>query len=131
MKKLLSLVFILVAVLALAGCELEADTVNQNLSKEADSFSVYRKIVFINGITDNYMFEITGYCSINADMADDQLEVICKNGDNSYEKHFLGLADNVTYTVIQMESSNVSGYHREIVFRPETIIPYVEIDTED
>lgn len=130
MKKLFTLLVLLVGVVVLSGCELEADTVEKNLTIEADSFNVYRKIVFINGITDNYLFEITGYCSIEADMADRQLEVICKIGEGEYEKHFLGLADNISYIVIQEEASFVSGYHRTIVFRPETIIPNVKIDTE-
>ena len=130
MKRLVVLLVLLVGVVTLSGCELEADTVERNLSDQADSFNVYRKVVFINGITDEYMFEISGYCSIEADRADNQLEVICKNGENSYEKHFLGLADNVSYMVIQEESSNVSGYHRTIIFRPETIIPNIKIDTE-
>jgi len=130
MKKILVLVAMLMLVFSLGACDLEADTVEKNLTIEADSFNVYRKIVFINGITDNYLFEITGYCSITADTADKQLEVICKNGTNDYEKHFLGLADNISYIVIQEESSNVSGYHRTIVFRPETIIPNIRIDTE-
>ena len=130
MKKLVLLLFVVMGAFTLAGCELEADTVEKNLTIEADSFNVYRKVVFINGITDEYLFEITGYCSIEADRADNQLEVICKNGENSYEKHFLGLADNISYIVIQEEASNVSGYHRTIVFRPETIIPNIRIDTE-
>lgn len=130
MKRILVIVAVFVMTLVMSGCALEADTVEHNLTVEADSFNVYRKIVFINGITDNYLFEITGYCSIEADTADDQLEVICKNADNSYEKHFLGLADNISYIVIQEDSSNVSGYHRTIIFRPETIIPDIKIDTE-
>ncbi len=131
MKRLVLFMVVLISVFALSGCALEADTVEHNLTIEADSFNVYRRIVFINGITDNYLFEITGYCSIEADMSDEQLEVICKNGDGSYEKHFLGLADNISYIVIQEDSSNVNGYHRTIVFRPETIIPNIVVDVED
>ena len=36
----------------LSACETEADTVDRNLSKDAETFKVQRKIVFINGITD-------------------------------------------------------------------------------
>jgi len=130
MKRILLVVALLMVAFTLSGCSMEADVVDHNLSLEADSFNVYRKVVFINGITDEYLFEITGYCSIEDDTLDNQLEVICKNGDDSYEKHFLGLADNISYIVIQEDASNVSGYHREIIFRPQTIIPNIIIDTE-
>jgi hypothetical protein len=127
MKKLVTL-WLIIMVLVLSSCT-TADVVSSNISKDADHFKVQRRIVFYNSIKDVYILEITGNCSINVDSADNQLEVTCKIGPNQYQKHFLGLSDNVTYTVEQIEFSDVSPYKYKIVFKPESIMP-IEIDTE-
>ena len=125
------------AVLGLAGCSTEADTTSYNLSQEAEKFQLDRRIVFINGITDKYLLEIEGKCNIETgdSMAAGTLEVVCKIKDNegasSYKKHFLGLSDNVTFVVEQVEGSKVDPYHYQVNFRPETIIPDVEVITSD
>ena len=129
MKKLLLFITVLLVSITLVGCT-PADQVSENLSKEADHFNILRKIVFYNGITDEYMFAMEGYCSIEVDMTDNQLEVTCQVGDGEYEKHFLGLSDNVTYMVLQLETANVSAYHYKIYFRPQTLIPSIELDVE-
>lgn len=119
-----------VAAIALfAGCtRTDADVASSNLSKAADQFEIQRRVVFLNGITDEYMLTIEGLCSIEADMEDDQLEVTCKTGKGEYKKHFLGLSDNVTYFVEQMESANVSTSQYRVVFKPSVIVPDVEVD---
>lgn len=74
------------------------------------------------------MQTIEGKCSINVDGPDGQLEVTCKVGDERYLKHYLGLADNISYFVEQLESIPTDTYHYKVVFRPETIVPDVELD---
>lgn len=126
-KKTAAILAASVAVLTLGACSTEADTSSRNLSVAADNFEIERRIVFINGITDSYLLEIQGFCSI----ADDggQLEVTCKVGKDEYEKHFLGLSDNVTYMSEQIEGESVDPYKPRIIFRPETIIPDVDLET--
>lgn len=125
MKKLLVL---LVGLLILVGCSTDADIASHNVSKEADQFRVQRRVVFYNSITDTYMLEIVGNCAI--DLGRTQvLELTCKIDDDKYQKHYLGLSDNVTYTVEQLEFSEVSPYKYELVFKPESIIP-IKIDVE-
>lgn len=126
MKKLLIISGILLSSL-LAACTSEADVVSENLSKSADSFSVERRVVFVNGITDKYLLSIEGKCSISDD--GNQLEVTCKVGDEEYKKHFLGLSDNVTYFVEQMEGKKEDPFHYKVLFRPESIIPDVDLQT--
>ncbi len=129
MKKILLVITVLLITLSMSACT-PADQVSDNLSKEADHFNILRKVVFYNGITDEYMFAMEGYCSIEADTVDNQLEVTCEVGKDEYEKHFLGLSDNVTYMVLQLETANVSAYHYKIYFRPQTLIPSIELDVE-
>lgn len=119
---------ILLIIFGLTGCT-DADIASQNVSKEADQFRVKRRIVFINLRHDSYLFEIIGNCSIETDRNDNQLEVICKVGEDKYQKHFLYLSNETTYTVEQLNYSEVSKYDYEIVFKPESIIP-VKIETE-
>ena len=70
------------------------------------------------------MFQMTGKMSIQADTADNQLEVIVEDNAGNYKKHFIGLSDNVTYVVEDITSeSNVSKYKYELNFNPNMWIP--------
>jgi hypothetical protein len=106
------------------GCSSDADVASSNLSKDAEQFKIQRRVVFFNGITDTYLLSIEGRCSIEDDGG--QLEVTCKTGDDQFKKHFLGLSDNVSYFVEQVEAANVSTDHYKVIFKPESIIPDVE-----
>lgn len=107
---------------SLTGCfEDDADVASENLSKAADNFEVNRRIVMFNGITDKYLMEIVGACSITDE--GNQLEVICKTGKDEYKKHFLGLSNNVSYFVEQGEPVKASANHYRVTFKPQSIIP--------
>lgn len=121
--KILLLILFLVSV---AGCNRDAQVASHNLSKASDMFEIDRRIVFYNGITSEYILQMTGRCSISATST--QLEVTCKTGPNSYKKHFLGISDNVTYFAEQLESSSVSVYRYEVVFKPSAIIPDIDLE---
>lgn len=109
-----------------AACT-DADIASRNLSKAADYFEVNRRVVFYNGINGEYMLTIEGLCSLGNQDSAGQLTVTCKTGPNEYKKHFLGLSDNVTYFVEQLDGANVSPYHYRVVFKPSVIIPDIEI----
>ena len=127
MKKLIKVLVILFVLTGLFACS-DSDIASENVSKEAEKFMVKRRIVFYNSILDVYILEMTGNCSIEITDAGRTLEVICKVGDKKYQKHFLGLSDNVTYTVEQLDYSEVSKYQYEIIFKPSAIIPKIEVD---
>jgi len=111
------------------GCSSDADTVSSNLSKDADHFKIQRRIVFYNGITGDYILEVTGLCSIGNNDDPRKLSVTCKVGEGQYKKHFLGLSDNVTFFAEQIAPAVSDPYHYKVVFRPEEIIPDVELQT--
>ncbi|MDR8026464.1 hypothetical protein KPA93_24820 [Burkholderia cenocepacia] len=112
---------------AAAGCSNDADVASQNLSQAADNFQINRRVVFYNGITGEYMLSIEGLCSLgNADKVR-EVSITCKTGPSSYKKHFLGLSDNVTYFVEQVDAANVSAYHYAVVFKPASIVPDVTV----
>lgn len=125
-----SLIAILIgAVMVLAGCTSDAGTASRNLSTAADQFEINRQIVFYNGITEEYIAEIEGRCSIASDNVDGQLEVTCRTGPEAYVKHFLGLSDNVTYFVLQSEPASADAFRHRIIFKPQSIIPNLDLET--
>lgn len=126
------------AVIVLAGAALagslsacgmgvdDADVVSENLSTAADNFEVVRRVVFVNSITDTYLLEIVGRCSIVDE--GNQLEVTCKTGPDQYKKHFEGLSDNVTYFAEQIEAVDVSEDFYRVTYKPSSIIPDIDVD---
>lgn len=130
MKKIKLLVLIGLTIVLLTGCT-SADTVSYNISRESDEFKVKRRITFVNLRTGDYLFTMTGKCSIQGGSSDlnSELEVVCRIGEDKYQKHLLYLAEETTYIVEQLEDSDVSRYDYEFIFRPEAIIP-VEIKTQ-
>ena len=121
---------VLIAILAIcAGCSSDADVASRNLSQAADQFEITRRIVFYNGITGEYILVVEGLCSLGNFDAQGELSVTCKTGDGEYKKHFLGLSDNVTYFAEQLEPNQVDVYHYRVIFKPETIIPDIDLET--
>jgi hypothetical protein len=123
MKKLVILAAI---VAALTGCARDADVASRNLSEAADMFEINRRVVFYNGINGEYMLTVEGLCSLGNNDKARQLSITCKVGPTSYKKHFLGLSDNVTYFVEQIEASKASAYHYRVIFKPQSIIPDID-----
>jgi hypothetical protein len=128
MRKFLTALVVLGTVIGLSACQSDAEVASHNLSKAADQFEVARRIVFINGITDQYLYEVQGFCSIEADAADGQLEVTCRadEDERGYVKHFFGMSDNSLYLVEQLAPVNVSTDRPRVIFKPEALIPNVD-----
>lgn len=112
-----------------AGCSSDADVASKNLSKAADQFEVNRRIVFYNGITGEYMLTIEGLCSLGNSDSAGRLSVTCKTSPVTYKKHFLGLSDNVTFFVEQMEPVATNPYRYRVIFKPDVIVPDFDLST--
>jgi len=142
MKKaiLLGLVAVVIAV-SITGCSAEymalqqehensltsdAAIARRNLETEEQNFKVYRRVVFYNGITGDYILQIEGYLAIVVD-GDGDLVVTVKTEDGKYLKHYLGLSDNVTYFSEALAPNSVSTRQYKVVFKPVSIIPTIEI----
>ena len=123
MKKTLAAVGLAI----LAGCSSDADVASRNLSQAADNFDIARRVVFYNGINGEYMLTIEGYCSLGNNDKPGRLSVTCKTNPGVYKKHFLGLSDNVTFFVEQLEQKNVSTSFYRVVFKPSVIIPDIQV----
>lgn len=127
MKKLISSIIAVLSLLfVVVSCTTDADVASHNLSKAADQFQIARRIVFYNGITDAYMLTIQGLCSLGNWDSAKELTVTCKT-EKGFKKHFLGLSDNVTYFVEQLNDEPVSTYQYKVIFKPTTIIPDINV----
>lgn len=110
----------------LAACSSDADVASSNLSKAADNFEIQRRIVFYNGITGEYMLEVTGLCSIGNNDDADKLSITCKIGERQFIKHYLGKSDNVTWFAEQIDTADVSVNHYRVTFKPQEIVPDID-----
>ena len=134
-KKIITLVVTIILVIVLSatlcGCETQAQRVSYNLSQEADNFNIVRQLTVINCIKGDVLFQMTGKLSIEADNYDNQLEVVVEDG-GTYVKHFIGLSDNVTYVIedLNLGKNEVSKYKYTLNFNPNMWIP-VDIKTID
>lgn len=135
MKRIVTLLMLLfVLPLAVTACgPSDADVAAHNLSVAAEQFEIPRHIVGINGITDKYLFEVVGYCSVETTDSGlgGALEVTCrvvdpKTGKVGYKKTFLGRSDNVTFVVEQLEATQVSTSRYRVIFKPEALIPNLD-----
>ncbi len=130
MKKIVVCAFALAIAFVLTACQTEADKVSYNLSLEADNFNDVRQLTVINCLQGDVLFQMTGKMSINADTADNQLEIIVEDERGAYSKHFIGLSDNVTYVIEDINSDNVERYKYTLNFNPKMWIP-VDVETID
>lgn len=103
----------------LTGCR-QSDRVAYNVSREADNFNVTRKLTVLNVRSDRILMELTGTFSI-ANNAANELEVICKTGEDTYKKHFVYLNNWTVYTVEDISGADVDPYKYKIVFYPQMI----------
>lgn len=124
--RLIPVALALAAALGLSACS-DADVASRNLSKAADNFDVNRRVVFYNGITGEYILSIEGLCSKGNDDGSRKVTITCKTGVGEYKKHYLGVSDNVTYIMEQLEPLPVGTNRYVINFKPSAILPDVRV----
>ena len=120
---LVSLLIIAMVSCCLTGCR-EATRASYNVSKQADNFNIVRQVTVIDCINGDVMFQMTGKMYVYADTEDNQLEIVVEDS-GTYTKHIIGLSDNVTYVVedLNLGSNDVSKYHYTINFNPKMWVP--------
>ena len=134
-KTLVVLIVMLVAMLlllsGLSRCTFlrQASRVSRNLSLEADSFNVARKLTVINQRTDTLLFQVTGNFSI-ANEGHNELAIIGENDNGTYYKHFIYLSDEVVYIVEDLGKTSTSRYRYQINLNPSMLVPF-EVTTID
>ncbi len=126
MKKSFLVIFLaIVAAVMMTGCS-DASVARANLETAEQNFEVYRRVVFYNGITGDYILTIEGKLAIIVD-SDGDLVVTVKTNEGQYLKHYLGLSDNVTYFSEALRASDVSTSSYRVIFKPSVIVPTIEL----
>ena len=130
LKRIIVVVMVVIMCLVMTACT-ESEKVSQNISMQADNFNIVRQLTVINCIEGDVLFQMTGKLSITADMEDNQLEIIAED-NGTYVKHFVGLSDNVTYVVedLNLGANEVNKYRYTLNFNPKMWIP-VNVETID
>lgn len=124
-KKILALTMAVLVVFGLIGCT-TADTVNYNLSVDADEFKVYRRLTVTNARTDTIMLQTEGYMSLDNNTSG-ELVITIKTGEDKYIKDYVYLNDWTCYTMEQIEPKSTDKYHYEFIIYPERLVPKVEV----
>lgn len=114
MKKVYTMFLVVLGICILSGCS-DSEVVTQNIKKDAEQFKVLRRIVFMNNITGEYLFEAEGNCSVETNNEAARLELTCKTGEDKYKVHYFGLSDNTSYIVEQMEWKEENKYKYKII----------------
>lgn len=113
-----------------AACSNDADVASKNLSKDADNFKVYRRVVFYNAILDKYVMIIEGWCSVDFSDPNKQ-SAICKVGGTESNpvvmRNGMSKSDNVFCFYTQISPQGVSANHFKIVLKPSEVIPDFEV----
>ena len=127
-KKIIAIGTVLATGLLLAGCEKPADTASKNISAEADSFNVQRKITGLNTRTGEFAFYAEGRCSVSRE--DGDLVALCKHSETDYRKHILMEATDIFVSVTQMAPIDVSEYHTKVIIKPQGLIPDLDLKVQ-
>lgn len=129
MKNGILICLAMLAMFSLASCGKlvsDAQVARGNLETAEQNFEVFRRVVFYNGITGDYILVIEGRLAIIVD-SDGDLVVTVKTKDGKFMKHYLGLSDNVTYFSEALASNDVSTEQYRVIFKPSAIIPTFEM----
>lgn len=129
MKLLTGSIATIITSLLLVGCESDAKIASRNISNAADNFEINRRIVFYDAIQGENLLMIEGRCAIEPSA--NKLMVTCKVAENELKKHYLGISDNVTYFAEQLDVADVSVFRHRVVFKPESIIPNIDLRTSN
>lgn len=126
-KYLLMIVALLSLVGVLSACSSAADTASNNVSKACENFECPRRVTGINGITDNVLFTVEGFCSYET--GGNTYDVTCKDPDGKIERTTMAKSDNVTIIVTPLSGIDADTFRSRIIFRPETIVPNFDLST--
>lgn len=125
MKKKIAIVVALALMFSLTGRIRKSDKVNYNLSKEADSFNVERRITVYNARTDKIILEAEGYMALSNN-SNNEIVATFKTGANEFKKNYIYLNEYTLYVVEDITGTHTDPYHYQIVFH--NILPTFEVE---
>ena len=120
---IVALVVLGVVAVSMSGCGRQSAVVSRNVSKEADNFNVMRRLTVINTRTDKCILQMTGKMSLED--VENGLAVLVEvdRAKGIYQKHWVYLNQDTTYTVEDLNGVSVSKYAYELEFMPQELVP--------
>ena len=123
MKKTIKIMMALIIaamIIFVSGCN-QANTMRNNIQKEADKFNVYRKITFVNLYTGQLLYSAEGYFSVqttynNEYQGQQEIGLVFNVAKNEYKMDYFSIAENVCYVIEQTENTTGDPYHWKIVW---------------
>lgn len=123
MKKIIKIMLALTIAVMMVftfGCS-QADTMRNNIQKEADKFNVYRKITFVNLYTGQLLYSAEGYFSVqttykNQYQGQQEIGLVFNVAKNKYKMDYFSIAENVCYVIEQTENTTGNPYYWKIVW---------------
>lgn len=129
MKKVLSIAGILF-LLAFTGCEQPADVARINVSEQADNFQVHRTLTVINLRSDEVIYEISGFFSLQEWR--DRIVVVLNSAEGVYENHYIATGEWIAWFIQDNSGAEVSRFQHEVLVRPpRNLIPRFDWATDD
>lgn len=119
-KILIVLILVITPLTFMVGCG-KADIVRHNIQKEADNFTVYRKMTFVNLYTNQILYTAEGYFSVQTTYKNDyqgqqEIGLVFKVGENKFKIDYFSIANNVAYVIEQTENTTTNPYYWNIKF---------------
>ena len=116
----LLLILILPVLFLFTGCS-QADTVRHNIQKDANKFSVYRKITFVNLYTNQPLYSAEGYFSVQTTFENDyqgqqEIGLVFKISATEYKMDYFSIDNNVAYVIEQTKNTTTNPYHWKITW---------------
>lgn len=112
---------LIVAATAFTGSSCsEADTVNYNISRQAEYFECQRRITVYNARTDNIILEMEGCMNISNNV-NGELVVTVKTGANTYKKNYVYLNEYTLYVVEDITGTLTNPYDYKIYFHTNVL----------
>lgn len=56
-----------------------------------------------------------------------KVSITCKTGASQFKKHYLGVSDNVTYFIEQLEAAPANVFHYRVTFNPSAMVPDIHL----
>lgn len=119
MKRIVAALIVVMMIFS-SGCN-QADTMRNNIQKEADKFNVCRKITFVNLYTGQLLYSAEGYFSVqttykNEYQGQQEIGLVFHIAENEYKMDYFSIAENVCYVIEQVENTTGNPYYWKIVW---------------
>lgn len=106
-----------------ARLQSEYAVVVNKLEMKEGNFKTYRRVTFYNVRIGEVVFVCEGHCHVQIDK-DGDVEIVVKDGEDRYLRHYLGQKQDITYFSEQLTpSDNVESHRYKVMWNPKLWIP--------